>query len=109
MPKRRKPSTHKRIQGRVAGRTGRQEVPIRGGRRLDVKRGHRATEIERSGTRAGIQKSLSRLKSQKGVKRELLVPQKDLDKAKELARKKDMSVLIQNLSRSRRRIVKKGR
>ncbi|TET46249.1 hypothetical protein E3J62_04775 [candidate division TA06 bacterium] len=104
-----KRSTHRRIQGRIAGRTGRREVPIKGRRRLDVKKGHRATEIERSGSRAGIQKSLSRLKTQKGVKRELLVPQKDLSKAKEIAQKKDMTVLIQNLSRSRRRIVKRSR
>lgn len=97
--------SHKRIKNKAAGRNGRTEVPISRGRRLDAKNGHRATEIERSGNPQGISKAISRLKTQKNAKKELLVPSKDLDKAKKIAKRSGVNVLIQNLSRSRRRFV----
>ena len=96
---------HKRLKNKVAGKNGRTEIPISRGRRLDAKNGHRAIEIERSGTTAGISKAISRLKTQKNSKKELLVPNKDLDKAKTVAKKSGVNVLIQNLSRSKRRFI----
>jgi hypothetical protein len=97
--------SHKRAKSKAAGRNGRTEVPISRGRRLDAKNGHRATEIERSGNPKGISKAISRLKTQKNCKKELLVPHKDLDKAKRVAKRTGVNVLIQNLSRSKRRFV----
>jgi hypothetical protein len=97
--------SHKRAKNKAAGRNGRTEVPISGGRRLDAKKGHRATEVERSGNPKGISKAISRLKTQKNAKKELLVPNKDLDKAKKIAKRRAVNVLIQNLSRSKRRFV----
>lgn len=97
--------SHKRIKNNTAGRNGRTEVPISRGRRLDAKNGHRATEIERSGNTKGISKAISRLKTQKNAKKELLVPNKDLNKAKKIVKRSGVNVLIQNLSRSKRRFV----
>jgi len=48
------------------------------------------------------------LKTQKNAKKELLVPNKDLDKAKDIAKKSDVNLTIQNLSKSKRRFVKKN-
>ena len=97
--------SHKRAKRKAAGRNGRIEIPISRGRRLDAKNGHKATEIERSGSSEGISKAINRLKTQKNAKKELLVPNKDLDKAKAIAKKSGVKILIQNLSKSKRRFV----
>lgn len=101
MPKSR---THKAIQRRVAAPRGQTEKKIWGKRRLDVKKGHVATEIERSGN---IKQALSRLRTQRTAKKVLMVPTKDLDKAKGIAEKEGMKVMISNLSRTKRRFVKR--
>jgi len=100
--------SHKRLKRESAGKKGRTEIPISKGRRLDAKNGHKAIEIERSGSSEGISKAISRLKTQKNAKKELLVPNKDLDKAKDIAKKSDVNLTIQNLSKSKRRFVKKN-
>ncbi len=97
--------SHKRIKNKAAGKNGRTEIPISRGRRLDAKNGHKATEIERSGSSKGISTAISRLKTQKNAKKELLVPSRDLDKAKKIVKRSGVNVLIQNLSRSKRRFV----
>lgn len=99
--------THSRITRREAGKRGRTEVPIAGRRRLDVRKPGEASEVERSGNPRRIAQALSRLKTQRNARKVLLVPQRDLEKAKEVAEKMNMNVLIQNLSKTRRRIVKK--
>jgi len=98
---------HRTIAGHIAGRTGKREIPISGRRRLDVRRKLKVTEIERSGSSQRIKKALDRLKAKSTLKKELLVPQKDLDKAKKIAEKKKLPVLIQNLSKTQRRFIKK--
>jgi hypothetical protein len=85
------------------GRARRTEVPISGGRRLDAIRGNNAIEVERSGTSQGIGQALSRLLTQKNKTKILRVPQKDMDKAVELARKKGTNVTVTNLSKTRRK------
>jgi len=97
--------SHKRAKNKAAGINGRTEIPISRGGRLDAKNGNKATEIERSGSTNGISMALGRLKTQTNAKKQLLVPNKDLDKAKNIAQKKGINVLIQNLSRSKRRFV----
>lgn len=97
--------SHKRAKNKVAGKNGRTEISISRGRRLDAKNGHKATEIERSGTLKGISNAINRLKTQQNSKKELLVPHKDLDKAKKIVQKKGVNVLIQNLSKTKRRFV----
>ena len=60
-------NAHKATQARLAGRRGKTELPISGGRRLDVKKGNRATEIERSGQPTRIKAAISRLRTQRNA------------------------------------------
>lgn len=84
------------------------EVPISQGRRLDAKDNERAREVERSGDPKKIKKAIQRLNTQKNKKKELIVPNTDLDKAKEIAKEESKgSLTIQNLSKTKRRYVKK--
>jgi len=98
--------SHKKLQRKVAGPKGQTEKKIYGGKRLDAKNPttNIATEVERSGN---IKQALQRLKTQKNAKKQLLVPNNQLDKAKKIAEKMKMNAIIQNLSRTKRRFVKK--
>lgn len=91
--------SHKKGKGNAA----KTEVPISGKRRLDAIRGNHAIEVERSGSKAGLQKALSRLKTQANKSKILRVPQKDMDKAVETARSKNMKVTVTNLSKTKRK------
>lgn len=91
--------SHKRAKGNAA----RKEVPISGGRRLDAIRGKTAIEVERSGSKAGLGKALSRLSTQTNKNKVLRVPQKDMNKAVDLARSKKMNVVVTNLSKTKRK------
>ena len=97
---------HRKIQRKIAGKKGKIEVPIKGKKRLDVLKGKKGVEVERSGDPRRISLALSRLKSKKTLKKELRVPQKDLDKATEIARKKRMKVVISNISGTKKRRIK---
>jgi hypothetical protein len=85
------------------GNAKKTEVPIPGNRRLDAVRGNSAIEVERSGTEQGINKALSRLKTQDNKSKILRVPQSDMDKAIDLAKKKKINVTITNLSKTKRK------
>ncbi len=83
------------------------EVKIKSKRRVDAVNPLKAREVERSGNTKQIKKAISRLETFKNKKKELLVPNKDLDKAKEIAEKTTKSkITIQNLSRTKRRFKK---
>ena len=94
--------------GKKKGLTNAQtEVPIPGGGRLDARDKEVAREVERSGQKAQIKKAIERLNTQKSFKKQLLVPNNDLDKAKELGEKFAKGKLtIQNLGGTKRRFVK---
>ncbi len=98
-----KQTQHSRLKREAAGSRGRTEKRQPGGTRLDAKRGLTATEIERSGR---IRQALNRLAKESSAKKLLRVPQKDLDRAAELAREVEMAVTVTNLSGSKRRIIK---
>ncbi len=99
-------TSHKK--GKTTGLTNaKTEVPIPGGRRLDARNKEVAREVERSGDKAQIKKAIARLNTQKNLKKQLLVPNNDLDKAKELGEKFARGKLtIQNLGGTRRRFIK---
>lgn len=97
---------HGQLQRKLAGRKGKIEVPIRGGRRIDVQKGRKVSEIERSGDPERIRQAIRRLHAKKTFKKELLVRDADLDKAKEIAQKEKGKLTIQNLSKTRRRFVR---
>jgi hypothetical protein len=82
------------------------EVSIKGNRRLDAKDDSKAREVERSGNPEMIKKAIKRLNSQSNLHKELLVPNKDLDMAKEVAENTiEGKLTIQNLGRTKRRFV----
>jgi len=99
-------SSHKRAKTRGL-RKPETEVAILGKRRLDAKDKDKAREVERSGDPKKIAMAVRRLNTQRNKKKELLVPTRDLDKAKEVAKKVVRGKLvIQNLSKTKRRFVK---
>jgi len=91
--------SHKKGKGNAA----KKEVPISGNRRLDAIRGKNAIEVERSGTNQGIDKALSRLKTQGNKNKIIRVPQTDMSKALERAKKQDINVTVTNLSKTKRK------
>ena len=103
MPKRQQ---HTRIIRRVAGARGRTKVPISGKRKLDVKKGNVATEVERSSDPKRIGRAIARLQAQGNARKELRVPQNDLNKAVEIAKKRGAKLTIKNLKGSQRRQVR---
>jgi len=88
---------HRKLQKKIAGRTGILEYPING-YRLDVLTNNKAYEIERTGNPNRIEKALRRLAMIRKPIKILKVPNKDLEKALRIARKKGVKVTISNLS-----------
>jgi hypothetical protein len=100
-------STHKRTKSKLAGKTGRKEVPIKGGRqRLDVRTAHKAIEIERGGT-SQLEKAAQRLKASRKSQKVLVVPSKSMSKAREAMRKLGVSGTVRNISGTKRSYVPK--
>jgi hypothetical protein len=100
-------STHKRTKSEVAGKTGRKEVPIKGGRRLDVMTKHKAVEIERGGP-SQLEKAAERLKSSRKSQKVLVVPSKSMSQAREAMRKVRVSGTVRNISGTKRSYVPKS-
>ena len=93
--------SHKKGKGSAA----KTEIPISGNRRLDAIRGNFAIEVERGGTPKKIDQALSRLKTQANKRKILRVPQNNMNMALEQARKKNISVTVTNMSKTKRRKV----
>ena len=95
---------HNRLKNQAAGRGGQTEVSLPDGKRLDALSPNGVpTEIERGGTTRSIGKAIKRLMQVRspGV---LKVPQKDMNMAAEVARKKRAAGLtISNLSGTQKR------
>jgi len=100
-------TSHKRAKGRAAGKSGKTEVPLSGGRRLDAARRKTATEIERSGTVGGLKKAARRLKSSRKPQKVLQVPQKDMSKATHAMREAGVGGTVKNMTRTKRIFVPK--
>jgi len=103
-------STHKRLKSEIAGKTGRKEVPIKGGRRLDVVTKHKAVEkaveIERGGP-SRLEKAALRLKDSRKSQKVLIAPSKSMSKAREAMRKVGVSGTVRNISGTKRSYVPK--
>lgn len=100
-----KSSSHKRAQQRAAGKSGKTEVPLRGGRRLDARTAKTATEVERSGDKGRLEKAAARLKASGAPQMALQVPQKDMDKAAQAMRDKGVRGTVRNMGGTKRRSV----
>ncbi len=96
---------HERLKTKEAGKSGKKEVALSGGKRLDVKKKDTAIEIERSGN---TDKAAQRLKTSKAPKNKLIVPQKDMDKAAESMKPRRSKPLWFRLSLSIRSVKTSG-
>lgn len=99
-------STHKRVKSKFAGKTGRKEVPIKSGRRIDVMTKYKAVEIER-GESSQLKKAAQRLKASRKSQKVLVTPSKSMSKAREAMRKVGVSGTVRNISGTRRSYVPK--
>ena len=99
--------SHKTAKRKAAGKGGRTEVPLKGGKRLDAKTksGKTATEVERSGSASGLEKAAGRLKKSRSKRKVLQVPQPDMAKAAAAMRKVGTKGTVKNLTGTKRRSV----
>ena len=77
---------------KAAGKHGKTEVPLKDDKRLDALNREKATEVERSGSKEGLQKSVSRLQEIRRKSKELVVPRKDVTKAKNVVGNRPIKV-----------------
>ncbi len=89
---------HKRAKAKAAGKTGKQEVPLRGGKKLDAARKDTAIEVERSGN---VEAAAHRLKISGKAQKVLQVPLKDMAKAREALRNTGIGGTVKNMSGSK--------
>ncbi|MEO0550464.1 MAG: hypothetical protein AAFZ91_11135 [Pseudomonadota bacterium] len=101
-------TSHKKTKAKAAGRNGKTEAPLSGGRRLDAltQSGHRATEVERSGTSAGLSKAARRLRDSGASQKVLQVPQKDMTAAIKAMKKTGVAGSVKNMSGTKRKSVR---
>lgn len=89
---------HKRAKAKAAGKAGKQEVPLRGGKKLDAARKDTAIEVERSGN---VEAAAGRLKISGKAKKVLQVPMKDMAKARAALRNAGIGGTVKNMSGTR--------
>ncbi len=97
--------SHKRAKSKAAGKTGKTEVPLTRGRRLDAQSGNKAIEVERSGSPQGLTKAAQRLKASGKPQKVLQVPQQDIPKAVKAMQKVRVKGTVKNISGTKRRSV----
>ena len=97
--------SHKRAKRVAAGHSGKTEVPLSRGRRLDAATKKKATEVERSGSQSGLEKAARRLKASGKSQKVLQVPQKDMPKAAKAMKKVGTKGTVKNMSGTKRRSV----
>ncbi len=89
---------HKRAKAKAAGKAGKQEVPLRGGKKLDAATKDTAIEVERSGN---VKAAARRLKTSGKAKKVLQVPSKDMAKARAALRNAGIGGTVKNMSGSK--------
>jgi len=99
-----KPTTHKRAVRRVAGSKAQKEVPVRGGR-LDAATQRRAIEVETSGSPARLTHAAHKLKESGRRQHVLVVPERDMPKAREAMQRARVAGTVKNLSGTKSRRV----
>lgn len=75
-------TTHLRVKAKAAGKSGRTEIRISGNRRLDAVTRSKAVEVEISGQPKRLEMAARRLKASGKENLLLVVPQKDMNKAR---------------------------
>lgn len=90
--------SHKRAKAKAAGKSGKQEVPLSRGRRLDAATKSTATEVERQGK---FVLAARRLRDSGKPKKVLQVPQKDMPAARAAMRKVGIGGTVKNMTGSK--------
>lgn len=98
---------HKKAKQEAAGPKGETEVPLPGGKRLDARNSKKATEVERSGAKKNLEDAAGRLKTQEKLKKELIVPQSDTEKAVKAMQKKRVTGTVKNMAGTKKVSVKR--
>ena len=98
--------SHKLAKLKAAGKTGKTEVPLKGGGRLDAQTKGRATEVERSGNLKKLKKAVERLKRSKKRQKVLQVPNQDMGKAAAAMRDVGVGGTVKNMKGTKRRQVR---
>lgn len=101
--------SHKRAKAKAAGKGGKTEKKLPGGKRLDAitKGDGTATEVERSGTTQGLNRAAQRLKKSGARQKVLQVPQKDMDNAAAAMKKAGIGGTVKNMGGTNKRSVRK--
>jgi hypothetical protein len=99
--------SHKKAQAKAAGKGGKKEVKLRGGKKLDAlsKTGKKATEVERSGNKKALEKAATRLKLRRSKQKVLQVPQKDMNKAALAMKKVGTKGTVKNMAGTKRKSI----
>ena len=98
--------SHNRAKSKAAGKSGKTEVQIKGGRRLDAQTKKRATEVERSGKNASLEDAAQRLKDSRKPQKVLQVPQNHMDKAVKAMKAKRVKGTVKNMKGTKRQSVR---
>lgn len=101
--------THREIKTKAAGTKGRTEVRISGGRRLDAATRSRAVEVETTGRADRLGKAARRLGASGKREHVLVVPQRDMPKARQAMRKASVGGTVRNVSGTKRSSVRASR
>lgn len=100
---------HKKAKREAAGPKGETEVQLPGKKRLDARNSKKAIEVERSGAKKNLEDAAGRLKTQKTLKKELIVPQPDTEKAVKAMQKKRVTGTVKNMTGTQKATVKKSK
>ena len=93
-------TSHKRAKQKAAGKSGRTEVPLPSGNRLDARTRIKATEIQRAAT--GLNAAAKRLKESGKKQKVLTVPQPLMPAARKAMRQVGVSGTVRNISGTKR-------
>lgn len=100
-------STHERMKAKMAGKTGKKEVAIKGGMRLDVMTRHKAVEIQtgKNISISSLKKAATRLERSGKPQKVLVVPATSMKSAREAMREVGVSGTVRNISGTQRSFV----
>ena len=99
---------HNRAKNKAAGKSGKTEVRLKDGRRIDAKTPKKATEVERSGSPKRLKQSAKRLKDSNASQKILQVPQKDMPKAVEAMKEVGIGGTVKNIGNTKKQSVPKS-
>ena len=90
--------THKRVKSKAAGTSGKTEVKLKSGRRVDAMTAVRAVEVQTSATPAALRQAARRLKETRKPQKVLIVYAKDMEKARSAMRDVGITGIVKSIT-----------